>query len=71
MRAETIVPLTEQPAETCASGDDGMQRRGDQARGGNDESHRTSSVADECRAEFRQNGDSYFGSNFSATPFMQ
>jgi hypothetical protein len=48
-----------------------MERRSKKDHRRDDESHRTSSVAERHRARIRQNDDSYFGSNFSATPFMQ
>ena len=72
MRPTTIVPPTEQFGADCACGNGGIERRDDQARGNDRESHLSRRVADQRQPGIRQNRDSrYFGSNFSATPFMQ
>jgi uncharacterized OsmC-like protein len=71
VRVEVIVPPTEQPATDCASGTIGCSAATSRHAAGMKNLTVPSSVADVCGARIRQNSDSYFGSNFSATPFMQ
>jgi hypothetical protein len=68
---ETIVPLTAQPAPACADGAAGHSATTRSHAAGRTNLTVPSSVADAPLGRIRQYDDSYFGSNLSATPFIQ